>query len=735
MKNLKYYLIIVLLFIFQYKSYPSFLREGYYAINGNYLGGNVIGDTVFVYGNNGYFIYSVNEGENWLDSFSGGVKDIAKIITFQENIVVLQDDYIKYKHQLKSNNWQNIALNTKLKSENNDIVDIFNSNNQELIILTKSGEIYSSNKISGTFTLKYQIKDFDTIVKSGKINLIEDKFIISSGSTFFVFDNQFNLIVKITLDCKDCIIENIKSYNVDEYIINSNNTIYFLDNEFNILRQFNFQQKIIGLITNTNEIKVFEQDSNNYWNPFKLYTIVNNELKNYNYAFDRNKISNSEYVKVNTVIDTKFPLIVGDNKLLINTDKKTENYYQLSSYIGSSFRTQIYGGSNTLQLNNNNVVCVLDQFSRPFLSIDNGATWTIPNNYKTSSYISDAAFRIYNDTLLFCKNDPIDRESIVISYDGGITIKKYYSLYVQNEILDIDRVGNDYYLIQNNGFGKWAFASITKLKFTKDSIYYYMDFGNRNNGLTKFDSLYIKNYKIVNENNILIHCIKIDSSGVFKDKLYRISNYGKTIELVGKEEDEFKSLFFISDTDFIGLKQRIDNLNRFYLDIYKSSDKGLTWELKQTAIEADSLIDYNQEIIIDKGKIRLLTNFYELESDDNGEIWKRKSINSVLLYNKISKPNFDIMVGSAIGGSQFILKSIPEDFVSSVEDIEYQTEDLLTLSITNAYPNPTRDNINVSVLFDQRYNMEDAVISILDYLGKPINVQFELNPKSNFQSE
>jgi hypothetical protein len=81
------------------------------------------------------------------------------------------------------------------------------------------------------------------------------------------------------------------------------------------------------------------------------------------------------------------------------------------------------------------------------------------------------------------------------------------------------------------------------------------------------------------------------------------------------------------------------------------------------------------------------------------------------------------------------MKSIPDDFISSVEEIEYNIEDLLTLSITNAYPNPTRDNINVSVLFDQRYNMEDAVISVLDYLGKPINVQFELNPKSNFQSE
>ena len=31
--------------------------------------------------------------------------------------------------------------------------------------------------------------------------------------------------------------------------------------------------------------------------------------------------------------------------------------------------------------------------------------------------------------------------------------------------------------------------------------------------------------------------------------------------------------------------------------------------------------------------------------------------------------------------------------------------------------------------------MEDAVITVLDYLGKPINVQFEINPKSNYQSE
>lgn len=107
----------------------------------------------------------------------------------------------------------------------------------------------------------------------------------------------------------------------------------------------------------------------------------------------------------------------------------------------------------------------------------------------------------------------------------------------------------------------------------------------------------------------------------------------------------------------------------------------------------------------------------------------------MLLYNKISKPNFDVMVGLAFGSTQFLMKSIPEDLVSSVEDIENQTEDLLTLSIINAFPNPTRDNISVRVLFDQRFKMEDAVITVLDYLGKPIKVQFELNPKSNYQSE
>jgi hypothetical protein len=94
------------------------------------------------------------------------------------------------------------------------------------------------------------------------------------------------------------------------------------------------------------------------------------------------------------------------------------------------------------------------------------------------------------------------------------------------------------------------------------------------------------------------------------------------------------------------------------------------------------------------------------------------------------------------GNSQFyfihpmiLFRSIEPDFVSSIEDTESKIEVIPTLDIENAYPNPTRDNINVSILFDQRYNMEDADISVLDYLGKPINVQFEIKPKSNFQSE
>ena len=723
----------ILIVLLNYKTYPSFFREGYFAINDSFIGGNIIGDTTFIYGNNGYFIYSIDGGIQWNNSYSGGSESITKIIAFHTKIIVLQDNKIKYSEKINSNQWKDINLNKLLSSNSDFVVDLLNYNNS-IILLTKKGDLYQINDINGNADLKYS---FNTISTKSKLFILENNIYFNNNNVIYILNSEFNIIKEILLICNNC--DDLKiNKNNEEFILSTKSKIIILNYDFSIKKEFEFEKDILDVLFFDNKFVIYTKFNNNT-KPFAKYQMLNDTLTEIEYNLNRNKVSSSDYLNINGIITNNKSnkiIMYGDFKLLINTQNNLDSAFQIFSYLPSKYSIKSYIGSQTFQMKENGYGGILDSYNRMFITKNYGATWNVSKSNINTLTLSDAIFKIQDDRILCFKYNADSGNNIVILDKLSETIKTFKSEYILPEVFGLGQIDSIYYLFQNNGTGKYSFGSITKFKFTEDSIYYFNDFGNRNNGLTKFDSLYIKNYKIINNDNIFLDCIKKETENTFSNKLYKITNNGKDITQVGNSNFNFKTIYFVDKNVFLALKERIIDSITSYLDIYKSIDAGLTWELKYTANDKDIIQNFNQTFYSVDNQINLIGDSYELFSFDLGESWTRKGVNSLTQFSKLELIDKNTkFVISTFGFSNFMMKSIPDDFISSVEEIEYNIEDLLTLSITNAYPNPTRDNINVSVLFDQRYNMEDAVISVLDYLGKPINVQFELNPKSNYQSE
>ncbi len=702
--------------------------DKFYHLDGNLKGVIYVEEfnKLICFGQYGTILTSNDLGKTWEQKFSGTNRQINKIIRINNQLHAVGDNGLFLKSDNYGTNWKFIEnLNI---SEN--LLDIEYNENGIGIILDSKGNLYLSDDYGLKWTIIYKE---NSLINTNftKSFIIDNDIYLFNKDGALLYSNDFGINWE-TIDLK------IKNNSFAKSVINIDNKFYILTNNELITYDFvNKSKEELNILPNAKKIINLNNQPTIISRQNKEYLSLN-QMNIFN-EWELFGSDSAEYFignnNVNDILflSNGFGIAVGEGKSIYITNNNGHIWS-----LRSLFYTEILYNFQYLNWYNDKIGYYLTNNSLIFKTIDGGVTWKCQKyeDYQNSKYKSNFHFiDIITGKGFFTKRNDniINYSDIYVTNDYGDTYTKVWET-PGNFINSIER-NKGYYIAATYGRTSAPLFDYTKLLILDSSF-------NKVKEIL-LDTIIVSSIKSNEQGNLLLYCMTFEyldkingKNPIFHPKVitydYINEKYLNEFEFVGSGLGGFQ---IFENQYYSTIQDTTKYFNLPTMKFYKSEDNSKSWELfyKDSIFSNFLIIDDNVSIFKNNH------NFY-YTNDDGRTFFDSVSTNDKLF---MIEPNHFSKEVVYLAGKNFknlsdkmlLFKNIEPDFVSSIENTENIIENFKIIYIENAYPNPTRDNINVSLFYDQRYNMEDAVISVLDYLGKPINVQFEINPKSNYQSE
>jgi photosystem II stability/assembly factor-like uncharacterized protein len=715
---------------------------------------------LLIYGSSGTIMKSKDLGINWEQRFSGTQRHIYDVKEMNQKLYAVGENGLYMTSIDFGKSWKILDF---IDNEFLINIEFNNINSNEIVVSSVNGNIYFSENSGKDW--KFIIKD-TTITELTKTELKFNNDVIyyfnNNGKLSYSDDmgDNWNYIDLKKFDtinplCTNCNIIDVQIKNDDFYILTQSSFI-----KINLEKKKYFNYQINQLPTIVQCFKLLENDeialftSPRYDKFLSYYQINSNDEINYIGQQRQDYLIERSVIKSGLILEDGTGLVVGANKTIFRTKDNGMNWDLISNidvkYIDNW--TNWIEGMKWVS-DKDGYIYLKDKYF--YRTTDAGVTWKPQkigddsNNIPREELIKLLHIEEDGKNILMLKKDPSSdnqyQNILYFSNDKGesfknmavikgepilnmISTKDFYFIsiksYAPDPIFDYTRFYKydksfkliaDFYIPKCN-IDFMDIDNVGKLILFGEFYTYNLD------EFPNFLKIKVKQVKFDIENNEIIDEIEFKGSLLLKE-YYNIDN---------------KKFLIFPDSSKIYRKATPDSSAGFVYNmcVYYCDNDSFDFELMHKDTTYYNFIPQNEKAyFLKEASAKVSSNFGKTFEDSI------KVINNQISIKNIFKNSNNITYITTDCDRRFLLnkmilfRSIEQDFVSSVDDLENNTEDLLTLSIINAFPNPTQDNINVSILFDKRYNKEDAVISILDFLGKPINVQFELNPKSNFQSE
>lgn len=754
------YLIFILIFILSLniitaqtiknKENEATHINGMYHLDGNINGALLLPNKeIIAFGRYGMLLRSNDQGNSWQQKFIGTQRDIYDI-KLKNNVLYAVGGNGLF---MTSTDY---GITWKFKDFNNDIMFLkleFNNLNDNMLILNSNGAIYKSENFGNNWeTIFYTIQDNHKFTGNVKYynNTIYNFY--DTGNIIYKHDitNQWDTLNIAKYDtinkfCFDCEIIQVEENN-DKFYILTNSSLIVFNTLTNELKKINSPAGISYFtFIDENKIGCFVSEFKGKFFDYYVLDLIEDKFNFIGNEDKRYFVGNSKITKY-LKIDKNLSFIFGYDKSIVKSTNNGIDWTLISNL-------KLYNRGSTFMKWVDSNTCYLSLSNYIYKSSDKGVTWLkneIGEDFREKFGDNTIVYMDEKDEFICIVRPqliPFETtgfKDIFFSFNGGKTFEfvdsipglPLQSICKKNDTIIISYTANSFAPIHK--FTKFHFYNTNKKLLNsfflpKTEIVSY-DFMNDKLLLFGYKSEYTLNnqgiYNITKTTNQMNYNLKTDSIEYeieLKEDKY-------ITELINHNNNKY---LITADT-----AQKYDSVGNVYLSkfrkVYLIDDEQ---NLKYLYRDSNYIHFYfNDNLVYLRNSYYFATLSYNNLFDGINNYQSVDSVN----FKQFSINGFydsgDIKYFS--GNSQFyfihpmiLFRSIEPDFVSSIEDTESKIEVIPTLDIENAYPNPTRDNINVSILFDQRYNMEDADISVLDYLGKPINVQFEINPKSNFQSE
>lgn len=318
MKGFKSLFLLMTFLLISYNLNSQFL-DGYFILDYEHKGGAYSNDTLVIYGDQGQFIYTLNNGSNWQQSFSGVYTQFLDCEIYRNELIFINNfGLLKGKvidNKMKTFNINNLPSNSK-------VIKLFNENNKRLICLTSNGEVIILDDIYTQNNEVYKVKDNSFI--NPKIFYSEPYYLILDSNSIFYSTNlkdwnknSFELNNNL-LDCK--------KINGVNYLITKNEVLNF-DENFNLIFKTNSEREISGLINYKDQILLlnslpFVNDKDSLF----FSTISGtNQIVNSNHFLDINKFISIGTYKINDLLIMEDEIFLfGTKKIIISL--KNENF-------------------------------------------------------------------------------------------------------------------------------------------------------------------------------------------------------------------------------------------------------------------------------------------------------------------------------------------------------------------------------------------------------------------------
>jgi len=723
-KNIKI-LYLILIILVNYNLNSQYL-DGYYILDYEHKGGTFSNDTIVIYGDQGQFIYSLNNGANWQQSFIGAYTQFLDCEIYRNELIFINNfGLLKGKvidNKMKTFNINNLPSNSK-------VIKLFNENNKRLICLTSNGEVIILDDIYTQNNEVYKVKDNSFI--NPKIFYSEPYYLILDSNSLFYSTNLKDWKEnKIDIITKNEFLD-YEKINEINYIITKNEVLK-LDATFNLISKIDSERELSGIMNYNEQVLLvnnlpFINDKDTL---FLSSINEKNQIITSNHFLDINKFLLINNYKINTLIKLKNEiLLVGPKKLVISL--KNDNFviksimpFELNRNFGAGISLKFVSEEKGIIKSINNQL---------FTTIDGGATWSKFGNFGKTSVVN-AVFEIKEDTILYYLPN-FKENDILISNDFGKTFNSFGIDFIGTGAKKIDFTGDGFYICDYRGDVFGTFMSIVKynMNATLDST-----FGNINSkqpGITQLDSISSLLLQTLNKDSIYILAFDLSYKGNFKINLYNLTNNGKDINIVGNPNIDISNFKILKDKSFISSQLVYSDINKFIENIYKSTDFGETWKLTYSGEAQDNSRYTNAVFEEDVDTIYFVNQIKILKSTNKGETWVRENFkNYIYSTNGFSSKNNIKYLITGSPSNTVLNKSIKTDFVSSVEIIENNIEDINYLYTMPPFPNPSTNTITTKIYWDSSIDINLENIGIYDIMGNKIiaNDNIRLEKLNNY---
>ena len=707
--------------------------ENYYSISS--LTSKILkiddGELIF-YGNEGNILRTYDNGETWLQNYSGTKDNIKKLIinegiifgvTENGNFMVSDDKGDWWKFQKLSNGFSDITIydnklylttftdsifisidygiNWETYKTNTDSISNIYVFYDLILINTNSNKIYTSNNIISNWNQielpfsnysfthknnKIYINNSTTIAKLKNDLSWEESKVFSTGKNFIFLEKDEEYII-FTAN-----VSSISDYGLETYIYNKdiNNTIMiskYFDESFDFSAGQNFEIFPFDVEFSDNQYFL----SNYYKTIFK-----SNDLKNWSILTNNSAKTNIRY------------LFLDDKNVFLS--KRNKGFLLKSTNGGKTFK----------------------QTWKPIKdTIDNVIVYPAINNFVFKNK--------ENGLVLFNK--------IANSLDGGgKTIFKRFLIMNNGEVKKLNFSINDMYItlneIQINDFFDENYLAYSSFKIKKtvrdenntfpDSVIRTVFYKINQNSLDTLgeiiDSIMI--YNIVLKDNTVWLWGKTaipDENNIRHSKIYNSKDSCKTFEISKFKitDDESTSLLFDKKGNYYQINDKT---------IIKYDNNYNLKSALQTDYDYFGIEGYNQKYIEEQvlSGIKILKEgmfeypeYYRCNINENDELLTFEKLKDGNFYfNTISSNYFTLLKNLGIYNNLYIpIEPERLEYYSSVQ----KTEKSNYLWTEPPYPQPTNNIVKIDTYWDSALPFTEKDIEVYDLTGVKIKTENTLS--------
>lgn len=694
------------------------------------------GEALLVYGTNGVILRSFDLGKKWSNIQLNEIYDIINMENINNSLIALTKNGVILKSIDNGSNWEefNIGNDTTYYK-----MIIFQNN---LYCSSYSGITVLNSDLK---KIKHYSLQLDTTYYS--FTIFQNKIIYSSGigklGLIDIQNDQSTIIdLKAIGLCSDCSIPNILTNNNDKLFFSIKSDLFMYDgtnfiktvkpiklscpftiNEDELLQIYSIYNPSIGV-------------DSLYYNKidFKSNTIIRiNKQENDRYIKNLDFL-NMDYITENIII------AVGKNKLIYMSFDKGQNW-NLKSYFIPQFNYRC----------NNNYAIIAQNNVQFFSTRDGGNTWLPQKNYDTlflkigfDIFGNIKFFAFDSNTSLLFKHSIYKTTNLAYTLDGGETVHlKEESILAgyKNELIPTDNFpicsNHNKIILTFPGYidTTWKFTILyvfskdieLEKRILMDSVLFIYINSNNDNELIAF----VKNHKYNNRQYSLLKSLDTGSTWT---EMIRLGIFDTVVH--------FDYITLDGDFLYITTTYPINNEKYIYkgcvyqIDLKKLTTK-LFFELENTNIYFVSEIDNSYlmsgcRIYRIEKKILPFIAKKDLNSsqpDDYVDITPNIGRNTIYWFAERKKERLTMIAQEnplKINGVWFVDLKLPST-------IDYRTNELNSLYISNPEPNPASDFVKFRIWWETPFIPDKNKIRIADIYGRYlINQEISLNEVNSY---